>query len=899
VTSDHSSALTQAVQVLFEEGTFGNLTDRQLLERFATGKGEAAFGALVARHGPMVLNVCETVLGNSHDAEDAFQASFLILAKKSRSIRNPDLLGNWLYGVARRTAQKARARRTRSRRREAGEGVMAHAAVVLGRAEHELVHREQIAALYEEVDRLPRNLRGPIVLCYLEGLTHHEAARHLRWPVGTVRSRMARGRNVLEARLNRRGLAFEAMGAAIEAGRAAMVAVPHALASSTARSAIALATGAAPGLVSREVLTLIEEVLRAMFVTKLMRIVAAAFAILCVATATAGIVAERKANNPAQTDVKQQARLSPPKQVPRTGDHARRARELIYFFRNYRVFVRDEEWAQTIRELVTIGRPAVPELVAELDRTDRHDTLRSLAFTLRAIGDPRAVPGLIRAIPKGLRSPRSDCGIHIADPELRAFMKAHQNYRGDQDDSVLSGRPVNEIISALERITTHREPTSLVGDNDPLRGVFLGGNPEQQAKQRALYEERQKLWQAWWSKHWQEFATREELQSAELRQRDVDLVEKDGLDRNGPLFPTGAQVRLGPIHMLRLTRSYYWNAESHLDFDTGRVFEHLEGTKTADSDQRVDFGRWYHQNGIDVRCQGPVEGSDLQLWLVDDRRWETIEAEIQQGGTLELGRETTEYLVRFRDNWTDFKYDELATFLFTTREGGRGIVQVFPKDQKTDQYRIRYRMWETVPKSGTAQSPSAQRAGLAQKAKRTGTRFGTTVTAILGKPGEGQEFLLNLQTAGKAVPPKFLSGDEIMNSFSLSKNNQFIKWCREQGISVLNYVNAEQQERQALKVGRPLGQLNNFGLIAIDMREARILPQSFDELTVEDAREIMERVPEQKSASIFMLNFEDLAERPDTFAFKTRAGTVGLLQFEPVVSGPGKLAIRYKLERAK
>jgi hypothetical protein len=94
VTCNTSSAFAQAVHILFEEGTLGTLTDRQLLARFATEKTEVVFAAIVARHGPMVLSVCRAVLGNAHDAEDAFQVSFLILAKKSRSIRNPDLLGN-------------------------------------------------------------------------------------------------------------------------------------------------------------------------------------------------------------------------------------------------------------------------------------------------------------------------------------------------------------------------------------------------------------------------------------------------------------------------------------------------------------------------------------------------------------------------------------------------------------------------------------------------------------------------------------------------------------------------------------------------------------------------------------------------------------------------------------
>ena len=211
-------------------GRFGGLTDGQLLEQFAARKteaGEAAFAALVARHGPMVLSVCGGLLGDAHDAEDAFQATFLILAKKSRSIRDPELLGNWLYGVARRTAQKAKARRARWRDRAGGEGAMSSVAVVRGLAELEPVHREETAALHEEVDRLPQSLRAPIVLCYLEGLTHDEAARRLRWPIGTVRSRMARARDLLRSRLTRRGLAYAAIAAALESPRAVMAEVPQ------------------------------------------------------------------------------------------------------------------------------------------------------------------------------------------------------------------------------------------------------------------------------------------------------------------------------------------------------------------------------------------------------------------------------------------------------------------------------------------------------------------------------------------------------------------------------------------------------------------------------------------------------------------------------------------------
>ena len=170
----------QTIRTLFEVGTAGMLTDGQLLERFSSRpdeSAEAAFAALVARHGPMVLCVCRGVLGDAHDAEDAFQATFLVLAKRAGSIRDPDLLGNWLYGVARRSAQKAKARRARCMCRNEGDATMSSIAGDTVLAELRPIQGEESAALHEEVDRLPHRLRVPIVLCYLEGLTHAEAAR--------------------------------------------------------------------------------------------------------------------------------------------------------------------------------------------------------------------------------------------------------------------------------------------------------------------------------------------------------------------------------------------------------------------------------------------------------------------------------------------------------------------------------------------------------------------------------------------------------------------------------------------------------------------------------------------------------------------------------------------------
>ncbi len=201
--SSYGTALRH-IHALFNVGTIGGLTDGELLERFTSCNDEAAelaFAALVERHGPMVLRVCQSVLRERHDAEDAFQATFLILVRKAASIRKQSSVGSWLHGVAFRIAccQKgASARRCRHEQRVAERS----AAPAVQEDRDELA-----SVLHEELDRLPEKYRSPILLCYFESLTHEQAARRLCWPVGTVRSRLARGREQLRGRLLRRGLA--------------------------------------------------------------------------------------------------------------------------------------------------------------------------------------------------------------------------------------------------------------------------------------------------------------------------------------------------------------------------------------------------------------------------------------------------------------------------------------------------------------------------------------------------------------------------------------------------------------------------------------------------------------------------------------------------------------------
>ncbi len=227
------------IRRLFDEGTVAGLDDVQLLERFAARGDGPAFASLVARHGPMVLGVCRGVLKDPHDAEDAFQATFLVLVRKAGSLSGVRSLGGWLYRVAYRVALEANARSVRRRRRET-QGAEMDAVEDRRRGPD----AELGPVIHEEIRRLPERYREPIVLCDLEGLTREQAAEQLRWPVGTVSGRLSRARELLRGRLARRGVALSSALAGAWLADRATAAVPAAWAAAATEAAIAAAKGA-------------------------------------------------------------------------------------------------------------------------------------------------------------------------------------------------------------------------------------------------------------------------------------------------------------------------------------------------------------------------------------------------------------------------------------------------------------------------------------------------------------------------------------------------------------------------------------------------------------------------------------------------------------------------------
>jgi RNA polymerase sigma factor (sigma-70 family) len=302
------------LRTLIVEGDGARLTDGQLLECFVSRRDAAALEALVRRHGPMVWGVCRRVLPNYHDAEDAFQATFLVLVRKAASITSRDLVANWIYAVAAQTALKARATAAKRRSRERQVAEVPEPAVA------ERTPWSDLRPLLDrELSRLPHKYRAVIVLCDLEGQSRKEAAQQLGVPEGTIASRMAAARAMLAKRLARHGLAVSV--ASLASGLTEHVAtagVPTSVVSATIAAANVMAAGATAGAVSVEVIALTDGVIKAMMMTRLKTAGAALLLMLGIAALGGGLFILRTpaAQKPPPAQPQVQAEAAKPDDPP-------------------------------------------------------------------------------------------------------------------------------------------------------------------------------------------------------------------------------------------------------------------------------------------------------------------------------------------------------------------------------------------------------------------------------------------------------------------------------------------------------------------------------------------------------------------------------------------------------
>jgi RNA polymerase sigma factor (sigma-70 family) len=394
----------------------GSLTDAELLERFVDRRDEAAFELLVWRHGGMVWSTCRRLLRDAHDAEDAFQATFLALARQASSISKRAAVAGWLHRVASCTARHARAAALRRARHEK------QAACRVPTAADEADGSDLRDLLDEELNRLPERYRLPLVLCYLEGKTNEEAARHLGCPKGTVLSRLARGRQRLRDRLIRRGLALPGGALAVLLVEQAEPA-PAALLAGTVRAALLYAAGSTPaGPLSAGAVVLAEGVLRAMRLARLRSVTAVLLAMLLVGASGVVLTQGARATKPAELpSLEIPASAEPPPQPAATPAAAAAAdTEADRIDRLIRQLGSDDftEREAATEALAKIGEPAYEPLLKALHSDD---------VEVRKRAD-----GLLRAIEQrwGLRrfEGHTTCvGVVVFSPDGRRTLSSSED----------------------------------------------------------------------------------------------------------------------------------------------------------------------------------------------------------------------------------------------------------------------------------------------------------------------------------------------------------------------------------------------------------------------------------------------------------------------------------------
>lgn len=338
-------------------------------------------------------------------------------------------------------------------------------------------------------------------------------------------------------------------------------------------------------------------------------------------------------------------------------------------------------WATAARRLTQIGKPAVPALIEELDRTTADGPLRSLGFTLRAIGDPRAVPALIRAIPRTLMSPGNDYGLGMDDPELLAFLQKHDLDNIGRGKKFSFGRAFREVTGALRSITGQQF------NEDELNFIHLSGTPKQRWIQRWLYHGLATRWAIWWKKNWKEFTDDPAYSKISLPTLpDAPAVAATSAEQP---FPTGPKVKaddgfanviMGPPQ----DQEYY---RTFLDLDTGRETKwpgELGDPAKATGEEVARFAakEGLDLRGIEYRPKGSdrtyfaLQGLGLRAWQVENSLYDRIEGDLRAEKVPDLDHPAGDLLIDFDPATRTYHPENKATFLFVTREGTTGILQL-------------------------------------------------------------------------------------------------------------------------------------------------------------------------------------------------------------------------------
>jgi RNA polymerase sigma factor (sigma-70 family) len=453
----------------------GDVTDADLLDRFVGRRDEAAFELLLWRHGPTVLGLCQRLLRHEQDAEDAFQATFLTLARKAGSIGKREMLASWLYKVAYRVACRAR-----SRSRALSNQPAVVAAVAAPDGSPAVVTADLRSMLDGEVAGLPERYRRPLVLCYFEGKTHEEAARLLGCPKGTLAARLARARDRLRLRLTRRGWALSAGAlAGLLTEQTLAAGVPAGLARATVRAALAQASGttAAASLVSANAVALTEEVVRMMWHTKL-RVLAGLLVVILLAGTGAGVLlphtwvdagadkpSAARAEPPAPLQAGPKPRRDSPAEAAKLRDELAKLREEVTRLHRELDLKNAPPANEGNFEVIRLRNALAPDVAQVLEEAFKGPVER-----VRIVAEPVTNSVLVRGSPLDIKQIRAlvreslDNAGTDAEPLVRTWILGPQKYARAAD--------VAEVVLRLYR--------------DRVGGKPAGPNPKARLQAAAL-----------------------------------------------------------------------------------------------------------------------------------------------------------------------------------------------------------------------------------------------------------------------------------------------------------------------------------------------------------------------------------------------------------------------------
>ena len=366
---------------------------------------------------------------------------------------------------------------------------------------------------------------------------------------------------------------------------------------------------------------------------------------------------------------------------------AKRVAELIAGLQGKHPFRNTHELCSNIKELSEIGDAAVLPLIDALEKTNDDWSMRAYGFTLRVINDPRAVPALIRAIPRTLRKPGSDYGCRLVDEELLAFMQKHDNSKNDRPGSFSYNRPVREITKAIQRITKTDQ-----GD-DAITGVFLTGGKIERFHQQKQCHDLAKRWENWWQKNWRKHVMN-------------PMYSKVGLKPFGKMQPTvrrkenpipyGDKITIGGARSGWILEPIQKSKHTCLlDLETmkrGKTPEEIFPKGTMDYQLKLrekakEFAEFAKREGFDlmgikVALPGTkkevyaIKPLGARVWRVDDSVWNSIGDDVKKDAPLKLGARVEDYLMARDEKSGDYLPNKKAVFVFQTREGSTGIIRI-------------------------------------------------------------------------------------------------------------------------------------------------------------------------------------------------------------------------------